>query len=213
MISCVPVETIVEVKATIVPENMADRPDGYGLSAEVKGKLDSKYSLEREKEALNWVEAVMGERLFPGVQGADAVHEKLKDGVILCKLINKIRPGSVKNINSSKMAFKMMENIGFFLSACMALGMQKLDLFQTVDLYENQNMTQVIDGIHALGRKAPHIGYRGPALGPKEASANPRVFTEQQKRAGEGIIGLQAGFNKGATQSGQNFGKTRAIID
>ena len=192
---------------------MADRPDGYGLTAEVKGKLSSKYDVKREKEALNWMEAVLGERLFPGVQGADAVHEKLKDGVILCKLINKIRPGSVRNINQSKMAFKMMENIGNFLDACMALGMQKLDLFQTVDLYENQNMTQVIDGIHALGRKAPKLGFRGPTLGPKEASANPRAFTEQQKRAGDGIIGLQAGFNKGATQSGQNFGKTRAILD
>ena len=192
---------------------MADRPDGYGFTAEVKGKLNSKYSLEREREAINWIEAVLGERLFAGVKGADAVHEKLKDGVILCKLLNKLKPGSVKTINNSKMAFKMMENIGRFLDACMALGMQRLDLFQTVDLYENQNMTQVIDGIHALGRKASKIGYRGPALGPKEASANPRVFSEEQKRAGDGIIGLQAGYNKGATQSGQNFGKTRAIID
>ena len=203
----------LSLKATVVRGNMADRPDGFGLTAEVRDKLNSKYSMEREKEALRWIEAVVGERLFTGVQGPDAVHEKLKDGVILCKLINRIKPGSVRNINSSKMAFKMMENIGNFLSACMAMGMQKLDLFQTVDLYENQNMTQVIDGIHALGRKTSQIGYKGPALGPKEASANPREFTEQQKRAGEGIIGLQAGYNKGATQSGQNFGKTRAIID
>lgn len=192
---------------------MADRPEGYGFTAEVKGKLNSKYNLNREKEALNWIEAVLGERLFGGVQGADAVHEKLKDGVILCKLINKIKPGSVKNINQSKMAFKMMENIGNFLDACMKLGMQKLDLFQTVDLYESQNMTQVIDGIHALGRKAPSIGFKGAALGPKEASANPRAFTEEQKRAGDGIIGLQAGYNKGASQAGQNFGKTRSILD
>jgi len=38
-------------------------------------------------------------------------------------------------------------------------------------------------------------------------------FTDEQLRAGEGIIGLQAGSNKGASQAGQNFGKTRAIID
>ena len=192
---------------------MADRPDGYGFTAEVKGKLKSKYDVNREKEALNWIEGVLGETIFTGVQGTDRVHEKLKDGVILCKLINKIKPGSVKSINQSKMAFKMMENIGNFLDACQNVGMQKIDLFQTIDLYEQQNMTQVIDGIHALGRKAAKMGYRGPALGPKEASANRREFTEQQMRAGDGIIGLQAGYNKGATQSGQNFGKTRAIID
>ncbi|XP_065071495.1 myophilin-like [Rhopilema esculentum] len=192
---------------------MADRPDGYGFTAEVRGKLSSKYDSGREREALQWIEAVLGERVFGGVQGSDAVHQKLKDGVILCKLINKIKPGSVKKINDSKMAFKMMENIGNFLDACMAIGIQKLDTFQTVDLYENQNMTQVIDGIHALGRKAPSVGYRGPGLGPKEATANKREFTEQQRRAGDGIIGLQAGYNKGASQAGQNFGKTRAIID
>ncbi len=37
-----------------------------------------------------------------------------------------------------------MENIGNFLSACEAYGCPKADLFQTVDLYEGQNIPQVI---------------------------------------------------------------------
>jgi len=41
------------------------------------------------------------------------------------------------------MAFKMMENIGKFLEFCDTLGVPKTDLFQTVDLYENQNIPQV----------------------------------------------------------------------
>ena len=68
-------------------------------------------------------------------------------------MINIIRPDSVKKFNESKMAFKMMENIGAFLNACEALGMVKTDLFQTVDLYEAQNVPLVVDAIHALGRK------------------------------------------------------------
>ena len=36
-----------------------------------------------------------------------------------------------------------MENIGFFLDGCYAYGLQKTDVFQTVDLYEGQNMPQV----------------------------------------------------------------------
>eukprot|EP00794_Sanderia_malayensis_P005249 gene5249-5913_t len=192
---------------------MADRPKGHGLTAEIKDKLEAKYDLNLAKQAMCWIEAVLGERLFAGDYSSEAVHEKLKDGVVLCKLINKIQPGCVPKINSSKMAFKMMENIGNYIEACFTYGLHKADMFQTVDLYEKQNMPQVIDAVHALGRKAGKKGFRGPSLGPKEASENKREFTEQQRRAGDGVIGLQAGYNKGASQSGQNFGKTRAIID
>ena len=37
-----------------------------------------------------------------------------------------------------------MENIGNFLDAAGQLGVAKNDLFQTVDLYEGQNIPQVI---------------------------------------------------------------------
>lgn len=36
-----------------------------------------------------------------------------------------------------------MENIGNFLAVCEDLGVNKLDLFQTVDLYEAENLPQV----------------------------------------------------------------------
>lgn len=104
-----------------------------------------------------------------------------------------------------------MENIGNFLDAVYKFGVAKNDMFQTVDLYEGVNMPQVITGIHSLGRKAGTKGFKG--LGPKESAKNERSFTEEQRRAGDGLIGLQMGSNKGANQSGQNFGKTRAIID
>ena len=72
-------------------------------------------------------------------------------------------------------------------------------------------MAAVISTIHALGRKAQAKGFEG--IGPKEADKNVREFSEEQLKAGEHIIGLQMGTNKGASQAGQNFGKTRAIID
>lgn len=37
--------------------------------------------------------------------------EVLKDGTLLCRLVNCLKAGSVKRINESKMAFKCMENI------------------------------------------------------------------------------------------------------
>lgn len=57
-----------------------------------------------------------------------------------------------------------------------------------------------------------HPEWRGPFLGPKPADENKRFFTEEQLKAGDTVIGLQAGSNKGATQSGQNFGASRKII-
>ena len=122
-------------------------------------------------------------------------------------------PCSVKKVNESKLAFKMMENIGKFLDACYGYGVKREDLFQTADLYEGANIVQVINGLAALGRKAQANGYDGPQFGPKESSAAPRSFTEEQLQAGKGIIGLQMGSNKGASQAGQNFGKTRQILD
>ena len=56
-------------------------------------------------------------------------------------------------------------------------------------------------------------GYDGPTLGPKQAEAEKREWSEEQLKAGQGIIGLQMGTNKGASQAGMTMGKTRAIID
>ena len=48
-----------------------------------------------------------------------------------------------------------------------------------------------------------------PTIGPKESEKNVRTFTEEQLRASEGIVNLQYGTNKGASQTGMSFGTTR----
>lgn len=58
-------------------------------------------------------------------------------------------------------------------------------------------------------KQAQKNGFQGPYLGPKMSDENKREFSEEQLRAGEATIGLQAGFNKGASQSGQSFGMSR----
>ena len=195
---------------------MATRPTGYGLTAETKRKIDSKFDADLANQALDWIEAVCDDSLFDDRDESNLkkyVQEKLKNGAILCRLINVLQPGSVRKINESKMAFKMMENIGNFLVGCYNFGVKKEDLFQTADLYEGANLVQVINGLAALGRKAQSNGFDGPQFGPKESTAAPRTFTDEQLQAGKGIIGLQMGSNKGASQAGLNFGKTRQILD
>ena len=187
---------------------MADRPKGYGMTAELKEKQASKYDPELESQARAWLQAVVGEP-FP----SGSFHEALKNGVYLCKAINVLQPGSVPKINTGKMAFKMMENIGNFLDAMGRYGVTKHESFQTVDLFEGENMVQVVNGIHALGRKARAKGFAGATLGPKEASKNVRAFDpEEQKIISQSTIGLQMGSNRGASQAGMTpYGLGRQI--
>ena len=163
------------------------------------------------KEAMEYIKLYVKDFDVPASCDSSSVHESLKDGVALCKLMNALKESSVRRINDSKMAFKQMENIGNYLDAASGYGVAKSDQFQTVDLYEAQNMAAVITQLHALGRKAQSKGKQG--IGPKESAKNEREFTDEQMRAGSNVIGLQMGSNKGASQAGQNFGKTRAIID
>lgn len=56
-----------------------------------------------------------------------------------------------------------------FLSVAEKLGCPKMELFQTVDLYEAKNMVQVIDALYSVSRSAAKKGFTGQLIGPKLA--------------------------------------------
>ena len=110
------------------------------MAAKRDGNLD--------QEAQEWIENVLGEKFPAGVSYEDA----LKDGIILCKLINKLSPGSVAKITTKGGAFALRANIELFQKAARAYGVSDNELFQTVDLFEKKNIAQVTLAVHALGR-------------------------------------------------------------
>ncbi|XP_046391814.1 muscle-specific protein 20-like isoform X1 [Ischnura elegans] len=172
---------------------------------QVAGKRDP----EQEREAQQWIEAVTGERFPPGYSFEDG----LRDGILLCKLMNRLQPGIISKVNLSGGDYKMMDNISQFQKACVKYGVPDVDLFQTVDLWDKKNIANVTTTIFAVGRTAyRHPEWRGPWLGPRPSEENKREWSDEQLRAGETVIGLQAGTNRGANQSGQNFGATRKIL-
>ncbi|CAB3383194.1 Hypothetical predicted protein [Cloeon dipterum] len=183
-----------------------NRATKSGFAAEAQRKINSKYSEELAQECLEWVKQITNED-FSTSGEMDNFYEVFKNGTRLCRLVNIIKPGSVKKINESQMAFKCMENINAFLDVARSLGVPAQETFQTVDLWERQNLNSVVICLQSLGRKAGNFGQ--PGIGPKEAEKNVRNFTEEQLKAGQGVISLQYGSNKGATQSGINFGNTR----
>jgi len=162
---------------------------------------------EEEAAAQQWIEQCIGRRF------TQRYEDELRDGIILCELMNVLKPGSIRRVNTSGGDYRFMDNIQQFLQVAQAYGVPETDLFQAVDLIEKKNINLVTMCIFALGRTTfKHPEWRGPTLGPKPAEENQRNFSEDVLRAGEGLIGLQAGSNKGATQSGQNFGASRKIL-
>merc|ERR1711962_139338 len=223
---------ITEASRIFQRGKMAHQPNkvkGHGLTAELEKKKAGKFDADRANEAIDWLKEVLkfADAADPDIETLkevatmEDVTRILKDGRVLAKVINVLYPGTIKKINkidNPNSPFKKTkegENIANFLKACEdKAGCQKGDLFQTVDLYECNNIPSVIDAIYSLGRKCHHHENQEiPALGPKEADENKREFTQEQIDAGKTTIGLQMGTNKLASQAGQNFGKTRAIID
>jgi len=183
---------------------MANSGPTYGMSAAVARKLQGKRDPEQESQALGWIYSILGER--PPNQPYEDV---LRDGQVLCKFANKIQPGIVPRINAGPGQFKLMENIAAFQNACKALGVRESDVFQTVDLWERRNLTQVTNCLSALGSVLQKTHPNLPQFGPRVSEGQAREFTEEQLRAGDSYISLQYGTNKGANQSGQNIGNTR----
>ncbi|KAJ2725718.1 Protein kinase of the Mitotic Exit Network [Coemansia sp. Benny D115] len=114
---------------------------------ELLGQLKAEQQLRNYDIATKFIDAVLGLQL-----DASTLRESLRDGVVLCRLINTLRPGAVKRINTRNLPFAQMENISNFLAAARKLGLESTDLFQTVDLYEGKNIPRVIMTLLTIAR-------------------------------------------------------------
>jgi Calponin homology (CH) domain len=64
----------------------------------MKMKEKLKANPELERQVLTWIETITGEKL------TDDVYTSLKTGVVLCKLVNAIKPNIVRSINVKPLA-------------------------------------------------------------------------------------------------------------
>ncbi|XP_044943990.1 calponin-2 isoform X2 [Mustela putorius furo] len=172
-------------------------------------KLLSKYDPQKEAELRGWIEGLTGLSIGPDFQ------KGLKDGVILCTLMNKLQPGSVPKINRSMQNWHQLENLSTFIKAMVSYGMNPVDLFEANDLFESGNMTQVQVSLLALAGKAKTKGLQsGVDIGVKYSEKQERNFDDATMKAGQCVIGLQMGTNKCASQSGMTaYGTRRHLYD
>uniref|UniRef100_A0A3Q3A1S4 Calponin n=1 Tax=Kryptolebias marmoratus TaxID=37003 RepID=A0A3Q3A1S4_KRYMA len=172
-------------------------------------RLAGKYDPQKEEELRLWMEDVTGKKI------GENFMESLKDGVLLCELINVLQPGSVRKINHSSQNWHQLENIGNFVRAITEYGLKPHDLFEANDLFENINHTQVQSTLIALAGMAKSKGFNSKYdLGVKYAEKQQRHFAPEKLMEGRNIIGLQMGTNKLASQKGMtSYGTRRHLYD
>uniref|UniRef100_A0A6Q2XPE5 Vav guanine nucleotide exchange factor 3 n=1 Tax=Esox lucius TaxID=8010 RepID=A0A6Q2XPE5_ESOLU len=81
--------------------------------------------------------------------------QTLRDGVLLCQLLNNLRPQSINlkeiNLRPQMSQFLCLKNIRTFLSVCGdTFGMKKSELFEAFDLFDVRDFGKVSNGVHSL---------------------------------------------------------------
>ncbi|KYO45925.1 LIM and calponin-like proteiny domains-containing protein 1 isoform A [Alligator mississippiensis] len=89
-------------------------------------------------EARRWIEQATG-RGF----GDKDFRSGLENGILLCELLNAIKPGLVKKINRLSTPIAGLDNIILFLRGCKELGLKESQLFDPGDLQDASNRVTV----------------------------------------------------------------------
>lgn len=152
----------------------------YGLDAELYLKENQRREENKglEIQLGNWIETTIGEPLVD----KEDLWVSLKSGVVLCKLVNKIKPGTITAFNTTRLLPLLeMDNIQIYLKALWQLGVNSRDLFVTPDLYKKKGMAQVLQSIKALSALAPKLGYKGPLIGDVTVKDEPKKVRSWQE--------------------------------
>ncbi|XP_018533465.1 guanine nucleotide exchange factor VAV3 isoform X2 [Lates calcarifer] len=81
--------------------------------------------------------------------------QTLRDGVLLCQLLNNLRPHTINlkeiNLRPQMSQFLCLKNIRTFLTSCCdVFGMKKSDLFEAFDLFDVRDFGKVMDTLSKL---------------------------------------------------------------
>eukprot|EP00040_Diaphanoeca_grandis_P004680 m.29734 g.29734 ORF g.29734 m.29734 type:complete len:929 (-) comp16150_c0_seq1:365-3151(-) len=139
-----PVETMRREK----PPPSASKAPARAPSIGGRKRMQSTSPAEKEAECAIWIEGLMGMKIPPGT-----LADVLKGGDVLCTLLNTLKPGSIKaKFKKEKHAVRQRQNIAWFLEALPSFGIQDRDRFETNDLFEKNDMKQVLICMLALKR-------------------------------------------------------------
>ena len=148
----------------------------YGMDVELAQKQKEKFDPEKQRDVMDWIQSVLEERF-----DTSNIQDALKDGVALCKLVNKVKPGAVKKISTGNMSYLQLENLQQFLNACQTLGLPSRECFATSDLYEGKNLPWVIESLHTFAKLiCGKSSYKGPQLGVRLQTLPPNSLPQRR---------------------------------
>lgn len=123
--------------------------------------LDESFTMrrhhEQHKENSDQIEALrktISSRLKRSLP--DNISDALSDGVLLCNLINQMRPRSVASVHVPSPAVpklplpKCRKNVENFLEACRKMGVPKDQLCEATDILQDKGMVKVALTVAAL---------------------------------------------------------------
>ncbi|XP_026118939.1 rho guanine nucleotide exchange factor 7-like isoform X1 [Carassius auratus] len=84
------------------------------------------------------------------------LQASLRDGVVLCKLLERLRPGSVNTIYQDPRKDECLCNIREFVKGCALL--YHIEVFEANDLLQGQNFSKVLNCLVALNKATSESG-------------------------------------------------------
>ncbi|XP_052461839.1 rho guanine nucleotide exchange factor 7-like isoform X3 [Carassius gibelio] len=98
------------------------------------------------------------------------LHSSLKDGVVLCRLLERLRPGTTDKIyQDPKNDSECLSNITEFLKGCAVF---RVEPFEAGDLFHGHNFSRVLTTLVALNKVTADIGIDSDSVCTRHSSAH-----------------------------------------
>uniref|UniRef100_A0A8B9JBJ4 Calponin n=1 Tax=Astyanax mexicanus TaxID=7994 RepID=A0A8B9JBJ4_ASTMX len=159
--------------------------------------LAQKYDPQKEEELRLWINEVTGRKV------PDNFMEGLKDGVILCELINALQPGTVRKINNSSQNWHQ----------CTRCILNNTDCIPYIYIHRLCIAWFLAPAAKPGGRQC---GYSDGGSGMTAPGTKRQIFDKKldMESCDTATVSLQMGTNKVASQSGMTvYGLPRQVYD